>query len=383
MNHDEYMKKLEDPGNRNIVLLITESCNLNCKYCYESYKSTKKMSVSTCKEILTREFIASAADGVTTKLSITFLGGEPLLNFSLIKEISEWLWNQNQLLPYTLDLRTNGTLLTKEMKQWFLENKHRIDLSLSLDGLNETQKINRTDKYIDYKFFTDNWPHRKVKIVLFKDSLDLFADTVIEMLQNNIAIEVDVGCGFEWNTSDAIIFEEQLNRLLPLYEDDICGGRETGLFPFSVENFFKIDFFHYTFCLKYSNKVSYTSEGKRYGCHMFTPLVIGAKKAEWICSHSKEIDQLPVDKRCIACPLFDSCKSCAALNLKVTGDVTLHAPLYTNCKMMKVQARACAMLFLRHIQKNIQKNIKLSEFIQICAEKSIRLLRTIPEAKYL
>ena len=41
MNHNEYIQARENPGNRDVILLITNACNLNCKYCYERYKNNK------------------------------------------------------------------------------------------------------------------------------------------------------------------------------------------------------------------------------------------------------------------------------------------------------------------------------------------------------
>lgn len=68
-------------------------------------------------------------------VEIQFMGGEPLLEFPLIKECAEWLWStpitDKQMMLFA---PTNGTLLTTEMKEWFAKNKDRIHLGLSFDG---------------------------------------------------------------------------------------------------------------------------------------------------------------------------------------------------------------------------------------------------------
>ena len=215
MIYDEDSNNNRIASSRSIVLLITQSCNLNCKYCYETYKNNEIMTIDVCKKILLHEFQKASKDGIWSHLAISYLGGEPLLNFDLIKEVSEWLWRQKWPLAYSLDIRTNGTLLSDEMVTWFSRNKSRIDVALSLDGLNETQIINRTDLHVDYGFFSKNWPHRRIKVVLFRDSLPILAKTVTEMLEKNLNIEFDIAAGISWTSADAEIFESQLEDLMP------------------------------------------------------------------------------------------------------------------------------------------------------------------------
>ena len=143
MNVEKIIERKENPYIRQVVLLVTQSCNLNCKYCYEDFKTSAQMPVTLCQKILKKEFCNAIKDPNTQFLAITFLGGEPLLNFELIKEIAEWLWSKEQTIPYSLDIRTNGTLMTGDVKKWFAANKHKISAALSLDGLNENQKNNR------------------------------------------------------------------------------------------------------------------------------------------------------------------------------------------------------------------------------------------------
>lgn len=123
---------------RTLMLMVTSSCNLNCVYCYESHKTSHKMDFDTAKRAILDVFDETGFDGV----SIQFMGGEPLLAFPLIKDVSEWLWSKNIKYPYSLFAATNGTLLNEDMKVWFTANKHRISLGLSFDGdVNESNSL--------------------------------------------------------------------------------------------------------------------------------------------------------------------------------------------------------------------------------------------------
>lgn len=80
-----------------MVLNLTENCNLRCRYCYlsEEYQFTRnrtenRMSFETAKKAVDRYF--SYLERIKKKIpnkkaGITFYGGEPLLEFSLIKRI--------------------------------------------------------------------------------------------------------------------------------------------------------------------------------------------------------------------------------------------------------------------------------------------------------
>ena len=368
---------------RQIVLLITQSCNLNCTYCYESFKTSSFMSIEVCKKILTSEFQYAVKDSHTSSLAISFLGGEPLLNFELIRAVSEWLWANDWGIPYSLDVRTNGTLLTSEIRKWLVENRERIHVALSLDGLNAAQTISRTDKFIDYKFFIENWPEDRVRIVLVQETLPFFSETINEMVSEKIPISVDIGIGIVWSDDDAITFEKELASLMEVYMNDLQEGKNSGIFPFDVAEFFRKTPEYYSFCAMDDNLVSYDTDGRKYACHMLTPIVIGTGKAEWLNRYGNLIEKIPVDNRCRNCPIYGVCKQCPAMNIKIHNEVAKSASASTFCKMKKVQARACATLFLRHFQMLHAKNAIIDDLIVENAMKSIRLLKAIPEAKYL
>ena len=127
------------------------------------------MDFDTAKRAILDVFDETGFDGV----SIQFMGGEPLLAFPLIKDVSEWLWSKNIKYPYSLFAATNGTLLNEDMKVWFTANKHRISLGLSFDGDVNTQNTNRSNSasLVDLDYFRDTWPESSVKMTISTDSL--------------------------------------------------------------------------------------------------------------------------------------------------------------------------------------------------------------------
>ncbi len=72
------------------TLMITHACNLNCVYCFEKFKSDKKMTFEVATRVLKREFDEYKGDIDSERLAIELFGGEPLTNFELIRQIYEW-----------------------------------------------------------------------------------------------------------------------------------------------------------------------------------------------------------------------------------------------------------------------------------------------------
>ena len=109
--------------------VITEACNLDCPYCYMTHKNTY-MSLDVFKEHLELlPKIMKEYNAETYQASI--FGGEPLLNFELIKEILPILTSDHKCRSIVMP--TNGLLLNQE-KLNFLE-QHKVGVSWSFDGL--------------------------------------------------------------------------------------------------------------------------------------------------------------------------------------------------------------------------------------------------------
>lgn len=133
-----------------LLLVVTEDCNLRCKYCIYSdfYKekktySSKKMSKETAFKAVA--FFKKLHEeklkyGYKDEAKISFYGGEPLLNFKLIKEVVDYVKKINFSNVQFL-MTTNGTLMNDPILD-FLARENFI-LSFSLDGHEENHDRNR------------------------------------------------------------------------------------------------------------------------------------------------------------------------------------------------------------------------------------------------
>lgn len=160
------MSNTEKTANKNtidVLMVLTERCNLNCRYCYENYKSNNKMSFEVAKMIIDNEL--SMVKGTDKKIIFQLFGGEPSLEWELIKRIYEYTVAKANSNFEGFFMITNGTTLDEEKKRWLFERKDTFTCGLSLDGTKEVQDINRSNSYdlIDFDFFFENMDKSKGK----------------------------------------------------------------------------------------------------------------------------------------------------------------------------------------------------------------------------
>ena len=124
------------------MVVPTLRCNSNCRYCQVSRKDINAvgsdMDKSTAKRTVDMMFTSPSPD-----IKIEFQGGEPLLNFKIVKYIIEYAEWKNLFKKINLQfvLCTNLTLINKDILKYL--KKHRVYISTSLDGFKELHNQNR------------------------------------------------------------------------------------------------------------------------------------------------------------------------------------------------------------------------------------------------
>ncbi len=131
-------------GISRLVLLIAQTCNLRCSYCFaEAYMGSHShdgvMIPATARAAIERVF-----KSVLHVSEILFFGGEPLIGFPTIKEAvraTEEYCTAHQARMPAFAITTNGTLLDGEVIDFF--QRHRFLVTISLDGpphINDKQR---------------------------------------------------------------------------------------------------------------------------------------------------------------------------------------------------------------------------------------------------
>ncbi len=129
-----------------MALQVTQQCNFRCSYCaycasdfeFQRDHSSKRMSIETA---LTAVDFFAARCGNQEDPVIAFYGGEPLMEFPLIRQVVQYarekLYGKN--LRFTIT--TNASLLTLDIAQFLMENDFMT--TISLDGTAETHDRSR------------------------------------------------------------------------------------------------------------------------------------------------------------------------------------------------------------------------------------------------
>ena len=150
------------------MIVVTLRCNCLCKYCHASSVdfSSKKydMNWDTAKKTIDMIFQTSSMD-----IKIEYQGGEPLLNWEVLKESVLYAEFLNKIAMKKLGFVICTNLMQVSKEQLEFCKKHNIEISSSLDGPKEIHDMNRQSRILDssYDAFIKN--SKRVKEVLGKE----------------------------------------------------------------------------------------------------------------------------------------------------------------------------------------------------------------------
>lgn len=142
--------KNREPVVKAMCLHIAHDCNLKCKYCFASQGDfggqKSHMSLEVGKKAL--DYLV-ANSGSRRNLEVDFFGGEPLMNFEVVKQLVSY---GNEIAPqkgknFRFTITTNGVLLDDEKIAYINEHMHNV--VLSLDGrkdINDDMRPTLNDK---------------------------------------------------------------------------------------------------------------------------------------------------------------------------------------------------------------------------------------------
>ena len=212
-----------------MCLHVSHDCNLRCKYCFadEGKYHTEK------RELMTAETGKRAMDylvehsGHRRNLEVDFFGGEPLMNFEVVKEVVEYARElekkHNKVFRFTVT--TNGILLDEKKLEYINENMSNIVLSIDgrkevndrmryrADGSGSYDKIVPIFQKVAESRNQDNY---YVRGTFTRENLDFSKDVLhlADLGFKQISIE-PVVCGEE---TDYSLREEDLSKIFNEYE---------------------------------------------------------------------------------------------------------------------------------------------------------------------
>ena len=344
---------MKNPSVCSATLCVTHKCNLNCIYCYQKHDNNSTMSLFTAKNII--DTLLFTAEKENKQVEISFIGGEPLLEFDLIKKIVEYVKSLTIHVQYKFFATTNGTILSEEIKKWFSSNRKIITLGLSLDGDKQTQDYNRSNSFdkIDFNFFKNTWKNQSVKMTLSSYSLNHLAHDVkfIHSLGFSIVGSNLAEGDFNWENKEYIkTLVEQLKELSDFYTKNdtielpqIFNGH-LELCESKIKQRKK-------YCGIGEGTVFYDVDGQKYPCPYTTPMTFNETELKELNKIDYSNPENFIDEDCYNdCYIYPICRTCAGACYKVNG--TFKKRIKSRCDLQKLIAIFTADIQARRIVKN-------------------------------
>lgn len=371
----KYPNSWGDGFSQTITFIITEDCNLRCKYCYVTHKSSyNKMEFDTAKKFIDYLFSnqIQRSDGVI----IEFIGGEPFIEVNLIDKIvdyfkiksfrlnDDWFWN------YRISICTNGLNYDSDEVQKFIDkNEGKLSLCISLDGTKKKHDMNRvkidgSGSYDTIEKNVELWKNKFIphtKATFSSNDINLLKESVIHLWNLGIK-DVAANTIYEnvWNKGDELILEEQLFQLADYVLDNKLFNKDY------ICTFFSEDIGGYI--TEQERKVSQCGTGKMlavgpsgkiYPCLRFAAYSLNNNEERIIGDVSKGLDKELLrpfmslsneniyDQKCLECPCGGACPGCEGLNYDCSIISSLFYKTTFHCEMQKARVRANEYYFAR------------------------------------
>ena len=376
-------KRIDEKPRFAPTLCLTHSCNLNCIYCYQKHDPQKRMSFETAKKCI--DWIFSNIPEEYEGVELDFIGGEPLLEFELIKQIFTYVKSTYPNEKCIFYATTNGTVLTDEMKEWYTQRKNCCVLGLSLDGKKETQDYNRSNSFdkIDLNFFLKNWPWQGVKMTLSEFSLDHLAENIIFCHEFGFSEVGGVNLfegTFDWSDEKWIQkLIPQLQTLVDYYveHDEIQVNQMLNRHLEACEYSDRKE--KRRWCGIGEGAVFFDVDGRKLPCTFCTPMTFDEKTLTEICNHDfSKVDDFIDDECYNNCYIYPTCPHCAGANYLTQR--TFKTRDKSKCRIQKLISLFAADLLTKRILKNPGKFEEARRGMMIDAIQKIRELY-LPEFK--
>ncbi len=351
---------------KSITFIVTEDCQLRCKYCYIVGKNSyKRLSFEVAKQSI--DFILENTEYFNEDSVIwDFIGGEPLIEIQLVDQICDYIktrmyeLNHKWFSNYRFSFTTNGILYNNPQVQKFIEkNMSHISMTLTLDGVESKHDLNRVyqngkgsykDIVSNIPLWLKQFPDSSTKVTMSSDDLKYLKDSILHLWELGIhSVDANVVSEDVWKEGDDKVYEEQLILLADevlkkkLYNNYNCS--------FFSESIGKPNASNGNWCGA-GKMLAIDTIGKFYPCLRFAQFSLKNKPEISIgdCKSGLNLNRLrpflALDSvtqstyECITCEVATGCAWCQGANYDYADTNTIFQRATFICKMHKARVRA-------------------------------------------
>lgn len=384
-----------DEDSKALCLIVSHDCNLRCGYCYAEHGTfggdKNLMRFITAKESIDKLLCKNNNN------FILFFGGEPFLNFSLMREVVDY-GNQNRFnIKYTTI--TNGTIMDNTIKEFIYKNF--FALQLSLDGpkeINDLQRYGSIESVHDRALETlDQLRSRayplSIKCVITKNSINTL-NTIIEYLSTlgvgSIAFAeatlLPMDSKFFISDDEYEYYITELSRILAKNLEHLALGNKAPIIGpiFDILRSLTTKTRKVNYCSAGREYLAITADGDVYPCHGF----VGIDEFKMGNVHEEDF---PGESYNTVKDIFNNlniytskeCSSCWARFL-CGGDCAVQSYIYNN-DLSKPTKRRCIMTksiletLLPEIAEIFQDKTKMQNIVKRFDRSSNLIPNSLPK----
>lgn len=344
----------------NFTLHLTDMCNLRCEYCTQT-RNGRRMSLNTVKRLIDLSVKNSLRTG------FCFYGGEPMLEFSLIRQIIDYCKTLDH--RFSFKMNTNGLLLNEETVKYLSDNN--VGIGLSIDGLmQKSRKMPDGSDSLEAvsnaaRLVLEYQPKAASRTVISPENVDLFYDSVLYLLDLGFKTVITTPAYGKFAAWD----DEKLRRLRIGYEKvssmyaDRFGTDVRFGFPeleSKILTHIRGGISNVTRCHSDLSQCSVNPEGNIYPCIQFVDrdeYIIGTAEKGFFADRVSSLILHKSPKECEGCALSDRCLNfCGCTNLIETGQIDRISPFHCEHERMLIDIadRLGESLYSKYPEKFIQ-----------------------------
>lgn len=364
-----HIKGWKESDTKSITFIVTEDCNLVCKYCYITGKNkTNKMTLETGKKAV--DFILNHRDDFPeTNVTWEFIGGEPLLEIELIDKLTDYIKSEMFRLNhpwfdnYRLNISSNGLLYDSPAVQRYIQkNINFLSIGLSVDGNKEKHDLQRVKPDGSGSFdevsknvplWLKQFPTSSTKATFASSDLGFLKDSIIALYELGIhSIAANVIFENDWKNGDDDILETQLKELADYILDNKLWDKfNCTFFSDSIGYPLTKELVEQNFCGA-GKMLAIDHQGKFYPCVRFADysmnkqegLVLGDIENGYDYDRLRPFLVLNTRNQstadCINCQVATGCAWCQGFNYDEAKIPTVYQRATYICKMHKARVRA-------------------------------------------
>jgi uncharacterized protein len=362
-----------------LVLNISNSCNMSCKYCYANggtYGSENAlMDIPTLKKILDTFYDRFDIIGV-----IQLFGGEPALNIEAIEFICDYIRKHEKIT--SIGMVTNGTILSEKLQNLIEEFNIRVTVSLDIHELQDvlrpfTSSENGTYEQIIENIktlhkHTDQPSQIEVTYTKLHEDEGISVHKLLHSIYNDLGVDIPAHvvpvCTEDKNfkMKSPQVFIDSINDYFKYLDTDekihlsLANRYLTSLYDREISS---------TYCGGGIDTISISCNGDIYPCFYFTDnekFKIGNVLTDnnlSIDHHLEETrakylgDSRSISLACSQCFANTVCFGCLGVNQSMTGNPFLASDFH--CAMVKggLEATLRNIVFRRKADNNINGTI--------------------------